>query len=219
MQGENKMYCNNCGLQSDAKYFTKMNNCPEIMTIILNRGKGNEYDVEFDFPLNINIKNYVHLKSQCTEYDLIAVLVHTGGSDSSGHFFAFCKNVYGKWYLYNDSIVSECNSNFNNQIKKTGLPYVLFYQRADSLSSQNNNNSNDKILLYFKTYDGKEVYLDTNKNELFSNVIIRLAQKYNTINWNARYYLGNIKGEQLLDLNKTVLQNNLCNYSNIIVVN
>jgi len=220
MQGENKMYCNNCGFQSDAKYFSKMNNCPEVMTIVLNRGKGNEYDVEFDFPLNINIKNYVHLKNQCTEYNLIAVLVHTGGSDMSGHFFAFCKsNVDNKWYLYNDSIVSECNSDFNNQIKNTGLPYVLFYQRADYLNSQNNNNSNDNITLYFKTYDGKEVYLDANKNELFSNVIIRLIQKYNNINWNAGYYLGTIEGGQMIDTNKTVQQNNLCNYSNITVIN
>ena len=220
MQGENKMYCNNCGVQSDAKYFTKMNNCPEVMTIILNRGKGNEFDVEFDFPLNINIKNYVHLKNQCTEYDLIAVLVHTGGNDMSGHFFAFCKsNVDNKWYLYNDSIVSECTSDYNNQIKNTGLPYVLFYQRRDYSSSQNNNNSNDSIVLYFKTYDGKEVYLEANKNELFSNVIIRLAQNYNSVNWNACYYLGTIEGEQLIDINKTVMQNNLCNYSNITVVN
>ena len=220
MQGENKMYCNNCGFQSDAKYFTKMNNCPEVMTIILNRGKGNEFDVEFDFPFNINIKNYVHLKNQCTEYDLIAVLVHTGGSDMSGHFFAFCKsNVDNKWYLYNDSIVSECTSDYNNQIKNTGLPYVLFYQRRDYSSSQNNNNSNDSIVLYFKTYDGKEVYLEANKNELFSNVIIRLAQNYNSVNWNACYYLGTIEGEQLIDINKTVMQNNLCNYSNITVVN
>ena len=220
MQGENKMYCNNCGVQSDAKYFTKMNNCPEVMTIILNRGKGNEFDVEFDFPLNINIKNYVHLKNQCTEYDLISVLVHTGGSDMSGHFFAFCKsNVDNKWYLYNDSIVSECTSDYNNQIKNTGLPYVLFYQRRDYSNSQNNNNSNGSIVLYFKTYDGKEVYLEANKNELFSNVIIRLAQNYNSVNWNACYYLGTIEGEQLIDINKTVMQNNLCNYSNITVVN
>ena len=178
------------------------------MTIILNRGKGNEFDVEFDFPFNINIKNYVHLKNQCTEYDLIAVLVHTGGSDMSGHFFAFCKsNVDNKWYLYNDSIVSECTSDYNNQIKNTGLPYVLFYQRRDYSSSQNNNNSNDSIVLYFKTYDGKEVYLEANKNELFSNVIIRLAQNYNNVNWNACYYLGTIEGEQLIDINKTVMQN------------
>ena len=220
MRGENKMYCNNCQNQSDAKYFTKMNNCPEVMTIVLNRGKGNEFDVEFDFPLNINIKNYVYLKNQCTEYDLIAVLVHTGGSDMSGHFFAFCKsNINGKWYLYNDSIVSECNSDFNNQIKNTGLPYVLFYQRTDYLNNSKNNDSNDRILLYFKTYDGKEVYLDTNKNELFSNVIMSLAQKYNNVNWNACYYLETIEGEQLIDINKTVMQNNLSNYSNITVVN
>ena len=220
MQGENKMYCNSCGIQTDAKYFTELNNCPEVMTIVLNRGKGNEYDVEFDFPLNINIKSYVHLQNQCTEYDLISVLVHTGTSDMSGHFFAFCKsNVDRKWYLYNDSIVSECSSDFNNQIKNTGLPYVLFYQRTDFLNSQNNNNSNDIIVLYFKTYDGKEVYLDANKNELFSNVIMRLAQKYNNVNWNASYYLGTAEGELLIDINKTVLRNYLCNYSNITVVN
>ena len=43
----------------------------------------------------------------------------------SGRFIAFCKSfVDGKWYKYNDAIVSP--SSFN-EAKNTGVPYILFY--------------------------------------------------------------------------------------------
>jgi ubiquitin C-terminal hydrolase len=155
MTGENQIFCNNCRLLTNSYYSTKINTSPKIMTIILNRGKGNEFDVNFDFPLSINIKNYVYAQNQFTEYDLISVLVHTGGSNMSGHFFSYCKsNIDGCWYKYNDSMVNKCD-NYEYEIKNIGLPYVLFYERRDF-----NNINNGTITLYFKTIDGKEVYLD-----------------------------------------------------------
>jgi ubiquitin C-terminal hydrolase len=229
MQGENKMYCNNCGIQSDAKYFTKMNNCPEVMTIILNRGKGNEFDVEFDFPFRIDINNYVIYKNRCTIYDLIGVLVHTGGNDMSGHFFAFCKsNIDNNWYIYNDSFVSKCDDNYAYKIKNTGLPYVLFYQNIDCINNNNtNNNSNsninnndEMITLYFKTINGKEIYLDVNSNDSFGKIIQILANKYNNNYYDymkSNYFIITLEGKQYLDINKTVKENNLSNFSYIII--
>jgi ubiquitin C-terminal hydrolase len=217
MTGENQIFCNNCRLLANSKYITKINTCPKIMTIILNRGKGNEFDVNFDFPLSINIKNYVYLQGQNTEYDLISVLVHIGESGMSGHFFSYCKsNIDGCWYKYNDSIVNKCDeNNYEYEIKKNGLPYVLFYERRDI-----SNRNNEVITLYFKSIDGKEVYLDVNINKPFFNVIQDLVMKYNNRDYmNSKYFVGSSDGKKIIDWNKTVAQNNLLNYSNIMVIN
>ena len=215
LSGLNRMYCNNCKTNSEAYTSNKYTTCPEVMTIILNRGKGIEFEVEFNFPLRIDINNYVVHKDKSTIYDLIGVLVHTGGSDMSGHFFAICKsNIDHKWYLYNDSIVQMLSENYEYEIKNSGLPYVLFYQNLDCLYNNENH-----IQLYFRTTNN-EIYLDVNYDELFGNVIQRLSMKYSNCSFNllnANYYVETVNGNQLLDYNKTVKQNNLSIYSYIFI--
>lgn len=66
----------------------------------------------------------------------------------------------------------------------------------------------------------EKVYLDVNINTYFSNVIQKLAMKYNKNDYlNAKYFVGSSDGEKIIDWNKTVSQNNLLNYSNIMVIN
>ena len=44
----------------------------------------------------------------------------------SGHFVAYIRNNNDyKWYLYNDSIVTECT---RPSQYKDGMPYILFYK-------------------------------------------------------------------------------------------
>ena len=214
--GQNCIYCNICKKLSEAKLINKFNTCPEIMTIILNRGKGIEFEVEFNFPLRIDISNYVNSKNKSAIYDLIGLIIHSGGNDMSGHFFAFCKsNIDHNWYLYNDGIVVMCSQNYDYEIKNKGLPYVLFYQNLDSVYNMNNNTE-----LYFRTANRNEIYFDVNNDELFSNVIQRLSMKFSNCNFNllnAKYYIETMQGNQLLDYNKTVKQNNLSNYSYIFI--
>ena len=109
--------------------------CPEVMTIILNRGKGLEFDVNFEYPLFINIDKYITNQSSLGnfKYELIGVLTHFGPSGMSGHFIAFCKSpVDDNWYCYNDSIVSTCEDpRYENNGDIEGIPYVLFYQKCD----------------------------------------------------------------------------------------
>ena len=45
----------------------------------------------------------------------------------SGHFIADCRHFDGKWYTFNDSIVSGPNSKYS----KKGTPYILFYENID----------------------------------------------------------------------------------------
>ena len=39
LNGANQIYCNNCKIMSDATTGNKLFTCPQVMTIILNRGK------------------------------------------------------------------------------------------------------------------------------------------------------------------------------------
>ena len=53
----------------------KLSTIPEIMTIVLIRGNGIEFDVNFEYPLKINIDKYVFDKDcKNNDYELICVL-------------------------------------------------------------------------------------------------------------------------------------------------
>ena len=90
----NQIFCNNYKQVSDASTQNKMFTCPEVMTIILNGGKELEFEVNFEYPLFINIDEYITNKSSLGnfKYELICVLTHFGPSGMSGHFITFCKS-------------------------------------------------------------------------------------------------------------------------------
>ena len=147
LSGANQIFCNNCRQMANASTGNKMFTSPEVMTIILNRGKGLEFQVEFDYPLELNIDKYVMDKTvKNNNYELICVLTHIGPSGMAGHFIAFCKSpTDDKWYCYNDSMINEVNDpryQDNEQIE--GIPYVLFYQKCN-LNKKLYNIVNNKI--------------------------------------------------------------------------
>ena len=133
MTGDNKMYCNVCKKMFDANYRTKIFYAPNIMILILDRGKNIKYNVGIDFLPSIDITQFVDKNYENgikVEYDLYAVLTHIGESSENGHFIAFCKShdYTKKWYCYNDANVTEIKD-FISQVHNYGLPYILFYER------------------------------------------------------------------------------------------
>ena len=130
MTGENQMYCNNCNKLCNAKYSTTLYSGPNYLIINLNRGKGGVYECKVNFPNQLNIFNYVDFKEGITVYELYGVICHIGPSSMSGHFVAYCRNrIDNQWYLYNDSIVTKCTSQFKYN---DGIPYILFYRGLTS---------------------------------------------------------------------------------------
>ena len=196
LSGSNQIYCNNCKQMANASNGNKLYTLPEVMTIILNRGKGLEFDVNFEYPLQLNVDKYV-LDNNCknNNYELICVLSHIGPSGMAGHFIAFCRSPEdNRWYIYNDAKVTECmDPRYINDDMIEGLPYVLFYQRCDvnKNNAQNNNfnedididnNENliedpDKLVLYFK-FNDKEGYLETDKDKRIYDIVKDLNNKY-----------------------------------------
>ena len=191
LSGPNQIYCNTCHRQSNAISYNKLYNCPEVLTIILNRGKGLEFNVEFQFPLDLNINKYVIDKNCDTNYELIGVLTHLGPSGMSGHFIAYCKSpINGQWYCYNDAEVTQCQ-NVMYEINSNGIPYVLYYQRKSiltiiegkkeeiSLDNYSDNYAKKKDILDFN-YEGKEQCLDLNieENKLFYDIFNEVKNKF-----------------------------------------
>jgi len=127
--GENAMYCNICHDQFSTYYTTKLYCGPEILIIILNRGKGIEFDVKLEFTERVNLSQYFQMKNFENIYNLIGVVTHLGKSGEDGHFIAHAKSpIDGIWYIYNDEIVSKVD-NFKKQIVDIDSPYILFYQK------------------------------------------------------------------------------------------
>ena len=125
--GDNKVFCKKCNQLNDALCKNKIFSSPHVLIIVLNRGKGNQFDCDVEFEENLNIEKYVEKEECPRNYKLIGVISHLGESSMSGHFIADCRYFDGQWYCFNDSIVSGPSSRYS----KKGTPYILFYQNSE----------------------------------------------------------------------------------------
>ena len=141
LSGQNKMYCNYCKGEFDAEMYNKIFKIPKVLIIILNRGKGIEFNVPFTYPIKFELSepfidfennpNFISNLNSKIEYELISVITHMGESNMSGHFVACAKSPVDKhWYLYNDPIVTKCDDPLNifGKESTSSIPYVLFYK-------------------------------------------------------------------------------------------
>ena len=128
MGGENAMYCNYCRQTCGSSMRTILTTGPKILIIILNRGKGIEFNVKINFYPEINLTNYMERKDLVWKYELFGVITHIGESGMGGHFIAYCKEFWtNQWLKYNDAIVSPV-SDFKREVIDFAMPYLLFYQ-------------------------------------------------------------------------------------------
>ena len=215
LDGANQIYCNNCRQSANASSCNKLNTCPEVLTIILNRGKGIEHEVNFSFPMSMSIVNYVTDKSYDPNYELIAVLTHFGPSGMAGHFVAYCKSpVDNNWYFYNDATVTLCRGDVANQIVSNGIPYILFYQRRKLKIATNVENK----CIYF-SYEGKEGYYDyTDDNKMLSEAYSEFRSKYDWAPQGGRLML--MKNNNMIDLDeyKSLKDNGISDKDKICVL-
>ena len=127
--GENSMYCNKCNKQCNASYQTKLYTTPEILIIVLNRGKGIEFNVKLEFWEDLNLYNFIEVKQFGFNYKLIGVVTHMGESGGSGHFIAYCRSpIDENWYKYNDDLVTKVYD-VNKEIINYAMPYILFFKK------------------------------------------------------------------------------------------
>ena len=125
--GDNRIYCNNCRSQQDGVMFDEIHKAPNVLIIILNRGRGNVFECDVDFPQDLDLSNYITNPMSPKNYELIGVISHLGESSMEGHFIAYCKHFDGNWYLFNDSIVKPVAGDG----MYSGIPYILFYKNKN----------------------------------------------------------------------------------------
>ena len=131
MTGQNAMHCNYCQKTCNSSMRTVLTTGPIILIIILNRGKGIEFNVKINFVEQLNLANYIQFGNTGVNYELIGVITHLGDSGMSGHFIAYCKSPISKtWYQYNDAMVNPVN-NFKKDVIDFAMPYLLFYQKMN----------------------------------------------------------------------------------------
>ena len=131
--GTNQNYCNLCKQTSDSYYTNKIYSTPQILILILNRGKNNMYNVKLEFYETIDISQYVLSNNTPQIFNLYGVITHIGESGPNAHFIASCKSpIDNKWYRYNDAFVNPIG-NVVNDIINFGTPYILFYQKISNI--------------------------------------------------------------------------------------
>ncbi len=129
MTGANSLYCNFCKINSWSSMKTNLVTGPEILILLLNRGKGLEFNVKIIFEEYLNLYNYIFYKNTGFNYKLIGVITHIGENGNGGHFIAYCRDpISNQWNKYNDSIVTDV-VDFKNEVINFANPYLLFYQK------------------------------------------------------------------------------------------
>ena len=124
------MYCNRCKIQTHCGMNNYLVTGPEILILLLNRGKGIEFNVKIHFFEDLNLYNYIEYKETGTNYKLIGVITHIGESSMDGHFIAYYKDpITNLWFKYNDAFVNDVE-NFKAEVIDFAMPYLLFYQKV-----------------------------------------------------------------------------------------
>ena len=130
--GDNRHYCNICKKLCDSIYTTRILLGPEVLIIILDRGKGNLYDIKLDFSETINLSQFILQKEKSKAiYNLYGVITHVGQGSPNAHFVASCKSpIDYKWYRYNDALIKPI-TDIQSEVIDYGTPYILFYEKKN----------------------------------------------------------------------------------------
>lgn len=130
LEGDNGLKNENTGELEDVVKNLTYWSLPTIMSIDLKRfdafGRKNQSLVSFPLT-NLDMRKYVigYQKETCI-YDLYAVSNHHSGSSHGGHYTASIKNANGKWYEYDDSIITLIP---DPKTIVTSMAYCLFYRK------------------------------------------------------------------------------------------
>jgi len=110
LEGDNAWYNEETKLKQNIRKKISFWSLPNILAIDLKRfnARNQKNQILVTFPLdNLNLSDYViGYKKNSYVYELYGVCNHSGGA-LGGHYTSYVKNANGKWYLCNDTSVSE----------------------------------------------------------------------------------------------------------------
>ena len=137
LEGENMIYCNVCRQLSPGVHQQQIYGMPNILIIILNRGKNNQdFNEEFRFDeiLDFTNKNLAVNNGSIQKFYLCGIITHLGESGAGGHFIAYCRNSINDYFTcYNDAAVSQASvadamaTKISTRDIEKKTPYILLY--------------------------------------------------------------------------------------------
>eukprot|EP00794_Sanderia_malayensis_P009251 gene9251-10228_t len=113
LDGENKYSCERCRRKMPALKKGNIHKAPKILTLQLKRFDfqrlyGGKVPKHVQFSETLDLGPFMsHESDTPAYYKLYAVLVHSGISCNSGHYYCYVKAPNGVWYEMNDSRVSQ----------------------------------------------------------------------------------------------------------------
>ncbi|XP_068637483.1 ubiquitin carboxyl-terminal hydrolase 17-like [Aristolochia californica] len=132
LEGENKYHCSRCKSYERAKKKLTILEAPNVLTIALKRfqsGKFGKLNKMVKFPEVLDLAPYMSSTSDRSPiYRLYAVVVHLDIMNAafSGHYICYVKNIQGKWFKIDDSVVKTVEP---DRVLSKGA-YMLLYARV-----------------------------------------------------------------------------------------
>ncbi|KAL2999958.1 hypothetical protein AAZX31_09G186700 [Glycine max] len=130
--------CDNCKEEVSMEKQLMLDQTPSVAALHLKRFKTNgilveKIDKHIDFPLELDLQPYtikvmedlVAENDVPLKYDLYAIVVHTGLSSTSGHYFCFVRSAPDTWHKLDDSMVTKVS--VDSVLSQEA--YILFYAR------------------------------------------------------------------------------------------
>ena len=179
-------------------------NMPKISKIILNQNKN-----------NAQVNNYHMNNNNTNDYNKNNNMNHDKNNNQMSNNNNYQMNNYDK--MINNTI------NMNNNNSNNYMSNAQMNSNMNNNNYMNNNNNmelnekNGQITIYFKLKNGKEIFLDTNDNYYFKDVIGQLFRKYNWIQ-NIEI-IDFIFNEKRVKINKTLKELGIKNNSRIKINN
>ena len=179
--------------------------------------QNNKLNDYLEFPLKINFKKWTraflrmnevedknedkieeiekeNLIDEKMDYELTGILIHSGASLQSGHYYSYIKDLdTDKWYEFNDSSINdydidknlkkECFGNLNSNINQYGRgAYLLFYTKRECIDKYKKNEQkieiDEKILKKVEEENIEFLKLKTFYNTNYHDFIIKFIKNY-----------------------------------------
>ena len=130
LAGENQYECAKCRTKVKASKRFWIEGAPNILTFHLKRfdygAFGRKIDKHVKFPTTLDITSYLRIPGRYRHlYNLYAVLVHSGHSTHSGHYYSYIRAPSGIWHVMDDGRVKQVGENHVLEQRA----YMLFYIR------------------------------------------------------------------------------------------
>ena len=178
VKNNNQFYCNECKTTVIGKSYEKIIVPPEILIIILNRGKGKKIMNKVKFRKVLDLSDFVD-NSQNNKnlyYELIGSCNHSGDSSPTGHYTSTCR-YNNSFYYFNDIHYQNLT-----KFEYLGEPYILFYRRK-YFTDNNNGLNNIKISM---DLDMNEETLSQKKKKKYENVLTEVFNEFDGESFNVK---------------------------------